>query len=161
MILPGYLFDTCVLTLLTDRKRAISYKLVVWLQSRKDRIYVSSMTVHEQKYGARRVALRKSVENQIRGARIEKENDAILIWLFDGHILPVETHLLARAGEIRAEAEKICGDIGTVDSTIAATAEYYNLTVVTQNTKHFLATGVRVVDIESLYGTDDDPTPIM
>jgi len=161
MILPGYLFDTCSLNVLTDRKRAIPKELVLWLQDHKEEIYVPSIITLELKFGSTRLSLRKSVEDQFRGARIEKENDAILIWLFDGHILDVEIHLLARAGVIRAEAERICGDIGAVDSIIAATAEYYNLTVVSSNTKHFLAAGVKVVDIHSLYDADDDPAPFM
>lgn len=118
-------------------------------------IYISCMTLHELKFGTERLCLRKRIDDQIRGARIAQANDLILHKLFDDHILSVEASLLVRAGTIRAAAEHVCGDIGLADAVLAATAEFYNLTVVTNNLRHFRAAGAKVVDSQSLYRPDN------
>lgn len=124
-------------------------------------IYLSSMTMLEQTFGTERLCLRKSVEDQIRGTRIRQENDFILATLFDDHILTAETNLMARAGAIRAAAERICGDIGVVDAILAATAEFHNIPIVTNNVRHFQAAGVSVIDSRTLIRPDSDLRLVM
>lgn len=128
-----YLLDTniCVYALnhsdvaLSDRLRA----------ARRSDLFVSSLTIGELLFGARRSA--RSTENVKRVARF---------------VAPLrELHFEQRAAEaygaLRAELASNGTQFGTVDMLLAATALAHGLTVVTNNVGEFKrAAGLRVED---------------
>ncbi|RJP48348.1 MAG: type II toxin-antitoxin system VapC family toxin [Anaerolineaceae bacterium] len=52
--------------------------------------------------------------------------------------IPITHELATRGGEIKCLAKKNGNDVSLPDCLIVATAENYNLTIVTSNEKHFL-----------------------
>jgi predicted nucleic acid-binding protein len=65
--------------------------------------------------------------------------------LFGVRILPVDVHVADLWGEFAARQRRAGLVIGAVDELLAATSLVHDLTLVTRNTRHFEATGCRVL----------------
>ena len=124
-----------VLSALRQRQR--NENLVAWLQAvPESALFLSVVTLGEVERGIAAVASRDPTFAQ-----------RLMIWLdevlrrFAPRILPVEIATARRWGRLAAAH----GHAG-VDLMIAATALEHGLVVATSNTRHFIGTGVTLVD---------------
>ncbi len=65
---------------------------------------------------------------------------------FDGHILPLDTKVMTRWGEVYARLEGMDINLPAVDSMLVATALVHRLVLVTMDDSGFTAAGVEVVN---------------
>jgi len=65
---------------------------------------------------------------------------------FDGHILPLDTNVMAHWGELYAKLEGMDIEIPAMDSMLVATALVHRLVLVTMNDSDFDGTGVELVN---------------
>ena len=124
-----------VLSALRQRQR--NPNLVAWLRAVPERdLFLSVITLGEVERGIVAVTPRDPAFAQ-----------RLVVWLdevlrrFAPRILPIETATARRWGRLAAAH----GHAGA-DLLIAATALEHGLTVATSNTRHFLGTGVPLVD---------------
>ena len=124
-----------VLSALRQRQR--SPNLIAWLQAvPESELFLSVITLGEIERGIVAVAPRDPVFAQRLAAWLDE-----VMRRFAPRILPVETGTARRWGRLAAAH----GHAGA-DLLIAATALEHGLTVATSNTRHFLDTGVALVD---------------
>ena len=129
------LLDTVVLSEL--RKSRPNAGVLAYLQAQPaDSIFISALTIGEIEVGIER----QRSANPTFAAELAQ-------WLaqtelqFAAFILPVTPAIAKLWGRLCVQT----GNTG-IDNLIAATALSHNLTMVTRNTRHFVPTGVRVVD---------------
>jgi predicted nucleic acid-binding protein len=138
-----YLLDTMVLSALRRQQR--NPNLVAWLQAvREGDLFLSVITVGEVEGGIAAVLPRDPAFAQ----RLEVWLDEVMR-RFASRILPVDVAAARRWGRLAAAH----GHSGA-DLLIAATALEHGLTVATSNTRHFLGTGVALVDPLAASGSD-------
>ena len=82
-----------------------------------------------------------------------KRREHLMSWIegdlgnrFEGRVLPVNAEIARIWGVIAGKTENNGRPLPAIDALIAATAIHHKLTVVTRNTRDFLATGVEVED---------------
>ena len=106
--------------------------VVSWLATvNEDHTCLSVVTVTELRYGIERLpagARRKRLDEWLREE---------LVIRFEGRILPVDLAIADECGRLVARSEAIGRPIEPRDAFIAATAEVYELTLVTRNVSHF------------------------
>jgi predicted nucleic acid-binding protein len=130
-----YLLDTMVLSALRRRER--DPNLVAWLRGVPESdLFLSAITVGEVEKGIAAVAPRDPAFAQ----RLARWLDEVLRG-FAARILPVDTAAARRWGRLAAAHGH-----GGADLLIAATALEHGLAVATRNTRHFVNTGVTLVD---------------
>jgi predicted nucleic acid-binding protein len=131
----SYLIDTVVLSELRKKKR--SENVVKWFSSiRGVDIFLSVVTIGEIERGIKQ----QQQTNSEFSLELTKWLDGILLNYSD-RIIPVSVNIARRWGELSAKI----GNSGA-DILIAATALEHGLSVVTRNEKHFIPTGVPVVN---------------
>jgi predicted nucleic acid-binding protein len=131
----SFLLDTVVLSEL--RKAKPSAKVVRWIKAQKAQsLFVSVVSIGEIERGIVRV----SKTDAAFAAELDLWLEALLR-LYDDHVLPVTADAARLWGRLSA---KLGND--SVDLLIAATALTHGLAVVTRNVKHFMPTGVAVVN---------------
>ena len=115
--------------------------VVAWLaQADEDRVFISITTLAELRHGIERLAT---------GAR----RDRLDAWLtselparFGDRILPVDGGVADRWGRITARRQAAGRPIGTMDAFIAATAERYDLSLVTRNLPDFVLLSLNLIN---------------
>ena len=109
-----------------------------WLAEHKDRSYLSVVTFSELWRGAYRLhargSLRKAHHLEAWIAAVESS--------VAGRVLPVDSPIGRRTGILVARAEAAGHQPSFVDACLAATAAERDFTVITFNTRHFVAFGV-------------------
>jgi toxin FitB len=131
----SFLLDTVVLSEL--RKTRPAGKVVRWIKAQKAQsLFVSVISVGEIERGIDRI--RKT--DAAFAAELELWLEALLR-LYEDHVLPVSADAARLWGRLSA---RLGND--SVDLLIAATAMTHGLTVVTRNVRHFVPTGVAVID---------------
>ena len=137
--MTGYLLDTNVLS--EPTRLAPEPRVLRWLNSIHPRaLYVSVLALGEIQKGL-------SLETGRRKRAIhEKWLGDILANTEDGHVLPVDTAVARKWGEMTAAAQLQGRTLAIVDALLAATALVHELTVVTRNARDFDGTGVRVLN---------------
>ena len=106
--------------------------VVAWLaDTDEDQVFLSVVTLTELRYG---------IERMPRGQR----HNRLSMWLenelpirFEGRILTIDESVADACGKLVARSEAAGRPIEALDAFIAATAEVYQLTLVTRNTAHF------------------------
>lgn len=138
--MSSYLLDTDVISKFAPERPAPPPALITWMheQGAADALFLSAMTIAEIQKGISRLQLRGSNEKT---ARLQQWLHGI-ITSFDDRILPMNTAVAVIAGDIEAEAVGSGRHPGLGDIIIAATANAYDLTIVTENVRHFEALGV-------------------
>ena len=134
-----YLIDTNVISELRKNTRANSCVIEFFneIAANAKAIYLSAITIGE---------LRRGVE-LIRHRREWPQATQLEIWLndlrieFDSTILELDEQLAQVWGKLQVPNPE-----NTIDKQIAATALIHDLTVVSGNSEHFHATGVRCID---------------
>ncbi len=133
-----YLLDTCVVSEIQRKQgdegvkeRVRSFDVA--------HVYLSAVTLGEINYGIARL-------NQDKQRRRYELFLEILESKYGDHVLPINGDVAKIWGELTAKAQKKGGNIEMADGLIAATAKYHGLYVVTRNVRHFLPTGVMILD---------------
>jgi predicted nucleic acid-binding protein len=106
--------------------------LVGWMESTdEDRIFISVVTLAELHYGVERMPAGR------RRNRLEGWLQHELPLRFESRILPVDTGVAEAWGRTVSRSEAVGRPIGVIDAFLAATAETYELTLVTRNVSDF------------------------
>jgi len=130
-----YMLDTMVLSEL--RKKERSPKVTAWLSGKPDEeLFISVVSIGE-------IAKGIAMQNKHDSAFAETLRHWLdkLLLLYGERILPVDTPIAKRWGEISTKAQHA----GT-DALIATTAIEQNLSIVTRNEKHFSLMGVKIIN---------------
>ncbi len=115
--------------------------VVTWLSEvDEDRVFLSSVSVAEFRYGIERMAA---------GARRSRLD----LWLqedvalrFETRILPVDVSVANTWGKIVSRSQAIGHTMSAMDGFLAATAEVHGLTLVTRNIADFAVLGPLVLN---------------
>lgn len=135
--MTGYLLDTNVLS--EPTRKAPEPQILRWLNSVHPRaLYVSVLSLGEIQKG---ISLEPGRRKR---ATHEKWLADILANTEDGNLLPIDTAVARKWGEMTAAARLQGRTLAIVDALLAATALVHDLTVVTRNARDFAGTGVRV-----------------
>jgi len=112
-----------------------------WLDSHPEvDLYLSVLTVGELQKGLTRMPEGKRRQHLTQW--IEEDLGS----RFEGRVLPVNAEIARIWGVLAGNAENDGRPLPAIDVLIAATAIHHKLTIVTRNTRDFLATGVAVED---------------
>ncbi|MCF6312644.1 MAG: type II toxin-antitoxin system VapC family toxin [Verrucomicrobiales bacterium] len=133
-----YLLDTCVVSEIQRRQGDKGVKARV-RSFDVEQVYLSSVTLGEISYGIARLD---------EGER-RRDYELFLETLesdYGDHVLSINGDVAKIWGELTAEAQKKGDNIEMADGLIAATAKFYGLYVVTRNVRHFLPTGVMILN---------------
>jgi toxin FitB len=108
--------------------------VVAWLAAvDEDQTFLSVVTVTELRYGTERLPA------GARKARLDEWLGHELLFRFEGRLLPVDLAIADECGRLVARSESVGRPIEARDAFIAATAEVYELTLVTRNVTDFRA----------------------
>lgn len=133
-----YMLDTCVIS--EPLRRRPDKKLVDWWRNQNDlSLYISALVVGEIEKGIRKLPQTRKREALTR--TLEE-----LIEQFDTRVLPIDTAVARRWGQLVSDCEGTGRPVPAVDGLIAATALAYDLVVVTRNTDDFAPTGVKTLN---------------
>lgn len=114
--------------------------VVAWLSSvNEDDVFISVCTLAELCFGVARMPQSKRREQIDFWLR----NDVVL--RFEGRIVPVDMDIAEAWGSIHAHGQE-GRSIDVIDGFIAATAEVYDMTIVTRDVQHFEATGISLLN---------------
>ena len=137
--MTGWLIDTNVIS---ELRKPRPEERVVSFVSRQplDSLFISTVTFAEIRFGieklndpARRAQIAAWLENEMRP-------------LFEGRILPLSEDILLKWRLIFEQGRKQGHTFSHPDVLIAATATHHGLTVVSRDTRDFIAAGVRVLN---------------
>ena len=135
--MTGWLIDTNVIS---ELRKSRPEERVVSFVSRQplDSLFISTVTFAEIRFGieklndpARRAQIAAWLENEMRP-------------LFEGRILPLSEDILLKWRLIIEQGRKQGHTFSHPDVLIAATAAHHGLTVVSRDTRDFIAAGTRV-----------------
>lgn len=130
-----FLLDTVVLSELRKRERNVG--LTQWIIGKNDgELFISVVTVGELERGIRQQRTKDNVFAQRLADWLEQ-----LLLSYADRILSITTPIARRWGQLSADLGRADADI-----LIASTALEHGLTVVTRNERHFVPTGVRVLN---------------
>ncbi len=133
--MTAYLLDTNIISKLAPGKVAPSDPVRAWFheQGEADALFLSALSVAEIEKGMRNLHRRGGIE---RAKRLSAWLDFITD-SFGDRILPMDTVVARIVGALKDEAESHGRHPGLGDLIIAATARAYDLTVITENLRHF------------------------
>ena len=135
----SYLIDTCCISELV--KKTPNPNVVKWFADQDElSMYLSVITFGE---------LRKGIEKLPDSKKKKELNRWVnedLSRRFKNRVLNITIEEVNKWAEILAAAEKDGKPLPAIDSLIAATAQVYDLSVVTRNTKDMKGSGVEVIN---------------
>jgi len=125
-----YLLDTNVVSEWVKPRPDVG--VVNWLhEADEDELFLSAVTIAELRYGIERL------RNGSRKAQLEEWLAGDLAERFQGRILAVEDRVAEIWGRIMVRSETQGKRLGIMDGFLAATAEAYELVVVTRDVRAF------------------------
>ena len=134
-----YLLDTNVISEWTKPRPDVS--VVRWLDGvKEDDLFLSVVTIGELWHGIERLPQSK------RRAALAQWVEQDLSARFEGRLLGIDERIARTWGVLLAASQQRERAMHAVDALLAATAEAYSLTLVTRNTKDFVASGIRVMN---------------
>jgi len=141
--LSGFLLDTNVISMFSPARAPAPARFLEWLERMDSgsRIFISVIAIHEIEKG---IALLEYKGASAKAAGLK-------IWLaglaatYDDKIFPIDATAAALAGQLEAKTIAAGHNPGMADALIAGVAKAQDLTIITNNTKHFLPFGVGVV----------------
>jgi predicted nucleic acid-binding protein len=137
-----YLVDTNIISADAPAVAARQAKLVAWMDSRSDDLFLSAITVAEVADGiakARREGARRKASD------LSSWRQAVL-HLYGDRVLPFDSATAEIAGALPDLARSRGRLPGFADVAIAATARRRDLTILSRNERHFAARDVAVID---------------
>ncbi|MGO7985142.1 type II toxin-antitoxin system VapC family toxin [Rhizobium leguminosarum] len=140
--MTAYLLDTNIISKLAPGKAPASDPVRAWFheQGEADSLFLSALSVAEIEKGMRSLHRRGGIE---RAKRLSAWLDFVTE-SFGDRILPMDTVVARIVGVLEDEAESHGRHPGLGDLIIAATARAYDLTVITENLRHFQPLDVAV-----------------
>jgi toxin FitB len=130
-----YLLDTAIVLALRSARADADPGLVAWASGvARERLFVSALSLVELEATAARVGKRDRGE----GAALRGWIDERLLPAFDGHVLPIDTAVARRRGQLALTV--------TRDALIAACALEHSLTLVTFDRAAFKGARVKLFD---------------
>ncbi|MGO7167280.1 type II toxin-antitoxin system VapC family toxin [Rhizobium leguminosarum] len=140
--MTAYLLDTNIISKFAPGKASPSDPVRAWFreQGEADALFLSALTVAEIEKGMRSLHRRGGIE---RAKRLSTWLDFVTE-SFGDRILPMDTVVARIVGVLEDEAESHGRHPGLGDLIIAATARAYDLTVITENLRHFQPLDVAV-----------------
>jgi len=141
--LSGFLLDTNVISMFSPARAPAPARFLEWLERMDSgsRIFISVIAIHEIEKG---IALLEYKGASAKAAGLK-------IWLaglaatYDDKIFPIDANAATLAGQLEAKTIAAGHNPGMADALIAGVAKAQDLTIITNNTKHFLPFGVGVV----------------
>lgn len=131
----NFLLDTCVISELIKTRQ--NQNVIDWINScTEDSLFLSSLTIGEIQKGISKLPTSKKKNT------LQNWLDKNLFTRFNRRILPIDSLVAQKWGEILSFSEKNGFKLPAIDSLIAATAIVNNLTLVTRNTKDMVQNGV-------------------
>jgi len=135
----NYLLDTNVISEWTKPRPDVS--VVRWLDGAKeDDLFLSVITLGELWHGIERLPQGK------RRAALAEWVEQDLSARFEERLLGIDERIARIWGVLLAASQQRGRALHAVDALLAATADAYSLTLVTRNTKDFVASGIRVLN---------------
>lgn len=146
--MSGFLLDTNIISQVY--RVDVGAGFMRWLdeQGAVDAIYLSAVTIHEMEKGIRLL--------EHKGATAKARN--IRLWLrgliagYASSLLAIDAETAWLSGELEAIAIAAGHAPGAADAMIAGTAKRHDLTVITENLKHFQAFGIPVFTPDQVSG---------
>ena len=132
----SYLIDTDLLSFL--RRKGRSRKLERFVEAHEAEIFISVVTWAEIEHGIELTEERFQQDLRSWAAAVRAQ--------FVGATLPLDEAVLVRWKKLLVELKAKNRTVACEDSLIAATALYFNHTVLTSNTAHFAPTGASVLN---------------
>lgn len=134
----NFLLDTCVISELASGNP--NKAVVNWIDELDDgSVFISVITIGEIKRGIERLP------DSRRRKKPEEWLDQILV-RFERNILSLDVDIILCWGRLTSELDKAGAPIPALDSLIAATAAFHELTLATRNTVDFKRTGIALLD---------------
>lgn len=128
-----YLLDTNVLSVTAPTKAQPDESVREWIREHSHELYLSVITLLELSYGLSWLKYRGATA---RAARLQLWIDVVRAHYAD-RVLPVDSGIALRAGELIALARATGVRVGSEDAIVAATADLREFVVLTGNTRHF------------------------
>jgi predicted nucleic acid-binding protein len=137
--MSGFLLDTnCVSELVRIKPEP---RVLDWIEAADESLlYLSVLTLGEIRKGL--AGLPQGKRRTLLEAWLELELQA----RFSGRILPIDASVADRWGLVAADAKRQGKGLSAVDGLLAATAQHYNLTIVSRNVSDFAHTRVPILD---------------
>jgi len=137
--MSGFLLDTNVISELVRPKP--EPRVIQWMESADEALlYLSVLTLGE---------IRKGIAGLAQGKRrthLETWLEVDLQSRFSGRIVPIDSAIADRWGQLASEARRKGTPLTVIDGLLAATALHHNLTVVSRNSSDFANTQVQVLN---------------
>ncbi|MFN2267239.1 MAG: type II toxin-antitoxin system VapC family toxin [Desulfonatronovibrio sp.] len=135
----NFLVDTCVISELVKKEPDLN--VVSWIRScPEEKLFLSSLTIGELQKGVSKLEPSKKKNELQYWINIK------LLNRFTGRIIPIDSAVAQRWGQIQAKAEQMGNPMPALDGLIAATALIHNLTVLTRNVKDMKTSGAEIVN---------------
>lgn len=133
--MTAYLLDTNVVSLLSPSRIQTATGLIAWLNEIEEiaEFFLSVVTVHEIERG---ILLLERKGATAKASILRRWMDGLYA-TYEDRILPIDAAVSALSGRLEAEAIAAGHNPGMADALIAGTAKTHDLTVVTQNLRHF------------------------
>lgn len=137
-----YLVDTNVISAAAPAKAAPPAKLVGWMDTNAERLWLSAVSVAELESGIAKLRREGAAAKAVRlGEWLET-----LLHLYAERVLPFDVEVARITGGL-ADLARVAGHApGFADIAIAATAKRHGLTILTRNARHFEPLGVPLLD---------------
>jgi predicted nucleic acid-binding protein len=134
----GFLLDTNIVSELVKPKPEL--KVVDWIEATNEELlFLSVLTLGEIRKGI------ASLKNPARQVKLEAWLVGALSVRFENRILSIDKGVSERWGILTAQLKANTNrSLPVIDGLLAATAQHFNLTFVTRNTRDVIATGVPV-----------------
>jgi hypothetical protein len=135
-----YLLDTMAASLFDPRRQREAASFINWVRLNDSALFLSTITLTEIEAGILKLVREDKLQ---RASQLAEFRDG-LIACYQDRLLPVDVEVALTVARISDVIRPRV--IELPDLIIAATARVHSLTVVTRNLRHFVPTGVPVVD---------------
>lgn len=138
-----YLLDTCIISKLGKIKTHPNQKLMSWFEKHPESAYfISVLTLGEIQKGISKLGTQESRKKM----NLEDWLSGELVPRFTNRILTIDALTASIWGTLCGEHQRKGLLLPVIDSLLAASAIQHHLILVTENTKDFIPTGVRLLN---------------